>query len=85
MKSEHKDILNKLVEMQESPYYSTRKTVLAEAERLIFSLEERLLKSEKRTAEMRSSLQIIHTWASSPGALDCESVINLTNKTLGIA
>lgn len=48
MKSEYKDILNALVEMQESPIYATRKQTLFYAEQAIFALEQKLLLSEPK-------------------------------------
>ena len=48
MKSEYKDILNALVEMQESPVYATRKTTLFYAEQAIFSLEQKVKLLERQ-------------------------------------
>jgi hypothetical protein len=42
MKSEYKDTLNALVDMQQSPVYAVRKSVLQEAEHIIVSLEQKL-------------------------------------------
>lgn len=42
MRSDHADTLNALAEMQASPAYAVRRSVLAEAERLIVDLETKL-------------------------------------------
>jgi len=48
MESEYKDILNALVEMQESPVYAARKATLFYAEQAIFSLEQKVKLLEKQ-------------------------------------
>lgn len=48
MKSEYRDILNALDEMQRSPVYACRKQTLFYAEQTIFSLEQKLLLSEPK-------------------------------------
>ena len=51
MKSEYKDILNALVEMQQSHIYAARKQTLFYAEQAIFALEQKLLLSEPKKPE----------------------------------
>lgn len=51
MKSGYKDILNALVEMQQSNIYAARKQTLFYAKQAIFALEQKLLLSEPKKAE----------------------------------
>lgn len=52
--SEHRDILNSLVEMQESHVYASRKSILLCAEQLIYKMEQEINRIKDDLGELRS-------------------------------
>ena len=56
--SKHADILNALDQMQQSPFYAVRRSVLARAEQIIVALERELAAARSALAEEERKLEL---------------------------